>query len=184
MSLRSKASQDVKAAERKARQTASRLQSKARQDVRAAERRVRDVDRQDVRNAAERVSQVETPDLDSGQTAKDIGDRAYRAGQAPAVVDASLDPGPDGPGMQLFASSGGVMDEGLITGGRRRERGMDRPERQPQRSGFFEPPSGEPPGGFLAAPNNSGPPPEADGGSDEPDDPLAFDDAFGLGGGL
>lgn len=136
MSTASKLKQDAKAAERAIRRKQAELKSKARQDARTAERRLRSVDRDTVASAAERVSGVvDTGGASTQETsadAEDIGDRAYRAGQAPAVVGASLDPSPSGAGMQLFASNAGVMDEGFIDGRGRRPRDARGREQQPQ----------------------------------------------------
>lgn len=165
MSLQSKLSSDASAAEGAIRRKKAELQRKARQGMKAARRRARRVDRDDVKAAASRVAASAGDPRAIESDADGIGDRAYRAGQAPAVVDASLDPAPSGEGMQLFASGSGMVDESFIDG---RRGGPRQPEEEPQPMGLsFD----EGDGGFFA--------------SDDEDegDLLSFDDPMGAGGG-
>lgn len=115
MSLLGKAKQDAKAADRAARERASgarraaakkrkELQSKAKQDVRAAERELRRRASED----REREQGRTAGNVDSPDSTREIFSMAGSAAGLRSPVDATLDPAPDGPGMEGFASGGGL----------------------------------------------------------------------------
>lgn len=175
MSLTDKLKSDAGAAERAARRKQAELKRKVRQDLKTAQRKARNVDADSIRAAASQQRPAEADPREVESDGDGIGERAYRAGQAPSVVDASIDPAPSGPGMQMFASRTGNMDEGFI-GGRRRgrpEQSRDSPpanERQQRDEGIGD-------GGFGFFEGMEG------GDDGESESALAFDDPLGVGGG-
>jgi hypothetical protein len=111
MSILRRAKQDAKAADRAARERASgarraaaekrkELQSKAKQDVRAAERELR-------KRANEEQGRT-AGNVDSPDSTREIFSMAGSAAGLRSPVEATLDPAPDGPGMEGFARGGGL----------------------------------------------------------------------------
>lgn len=115
MSVLSKAKQDARAADRAAREKAAaaqraaaakkaELQRKAKQDVRAAERALRERARED---------SGRTPgDPSAPKDTREIFQLAGSSAGLRSPVDATLDPAPDGPGMEGFATGGGLSFDG------------------------------------------------------------------------
>jgi len=100
MSLLSKAKQDVRATERKAREKASDIKSKGKQDVKAAERALRKRARED---------SGRTPgDPSAPKDTREIFELAGSSAGLRSPVEATLDPAPDGPGMEGFTTGGGL----------------------------------------------------------------------------
>lgn len=128
MSLLGKAKQDVRAADRAARERASgarraaaekrkELQAKAKQDVRAAERELRK------RASEERERGRTAGNVDSPDSTREIFSMAGSAAGLRSPVEATLDPAPDGPGMEGFASGGGLSFGDSESSSRSSERG-------------------------------------------------------------
>ena len=127
--LRRKARQDLRAAERAARRKRDEVARKARQDARTAGRRVRETSaREALAAVGERVGGRDAPEAPDG--AGEIAERAGDAASVRAPMDATLDPGADGPALEGFAAAspmddGGeaedqdaaLFDESLIAGG-------------------------------------------------------------------
>ncbi len=125
MSLLSKVKQDARAADRKAREKAAGVKQKGKQDARAAERaalrkksELQRKAKQDVK-AAERALRKRARE-DSGRTPgdpsapKDTREIFELAGSSAGLrspVEATLDPAPDGPGMEGLTTGGGLSFE-------------------------------------------------------------------------
>jgi len=111
--LRRKARQDLRTAERAARQKKDEVARKARQDARTAGRRVSEISARDALAAVgERVETGDAPEAPDG--AGEIAERAGDAASVRAPMDATLDPGADGPALEFFASAS-PMDEDAET---------------------------------------------------------------------
>jgi len=114
-SIKSKARSDVAAARRAARAKAAEVKRRARQDARTGERAVREKKdqlkskaRQDLRTAERRLREAgegarRPGDVDSPKTTKEIFRLAGEAAELRSPVDATLDPSPSGPELEMFA---------------------------------------------------------------------------------
>jgi len=171
--IRRKGGRDVSrgrdAAQRKARERAEDAKQKAKQDVKAAERAA---SKTSVKKALKKIAtEVDAGDISDAE-AEDLMDRARRAGEARAPVDAELNPGHNHRKFEEYAA-GGDTDSPSETGLEEMASvGMD------MDSGFFGDDS-ESPGFFGGATDDD----RGDREDDGDDNPLHFDDGFGLMGG-
>lgn len=174
-SVRRKGRQDLRTAERAARRKAADVKRKAQQDVDTAERAARSTSVRDLlAGVADRVGgggeSVEAPD-----STREVVARAGEAAGVRSPMNASLDPGADGPALESFAQASPM----------REERGEQPSQGEPTDAamlddGFIVGDEGEG-GGFEALLSGGGG--EADSAEADADDPLVFDDAFDATGG-
>jgi hypothetical protein len=101
-----KARADVRAAGRAARDKTETAKRKARSDARRAERVARRKAAELKERAGERESERRPGDVDSPETMDEFFGRAGSAAELRSPMDATLDPSPSGPELELFASAG------------------------------------------------------------------------------
>jgi len=173
--VRRKGRQDLRAAERAARRKAADVKRKAQQDVDAAERRARSTSaRELLAGVADRVGGGGGESVEAPDSTREVVARAGDAAGVRAPMNASLDPGADGPALESFARASPMREE---RGGQPSQ--GDETDAAMLDDGFIVGDEGEG-GGFEGLLSGGG------GGGDDADgddDPLAFDDAFDATGG-